>query len=397
MGKFDLNSGSRRSFIANAAMLSATSLLSSRKLSFAARINTKRRDDKVNLKPELIGDWWLIGRTPDELLAPMGAALEKLVEDRRRLNKDLDITYDDSGNILSARLTKVEPVDHHIFKGNDSYWHLWGCIRNTEVGRLLYHWRAKNLEDSPWEETGEVIRCDFSAGECIDDWYGQEWLQSPYFIKENGLYYMFYGGHSTGKDRKGQSIPGNPPSPEMRKVECQICLMTSKDGLTWQRHRDVNGYSRVFIGPGQTRDPCLIKIDKTWYIYYSGDEQNHLKGGVYVRTSEDLVNWSDYKLVYHDSTFGGTTWQHECPHVVYRAGYFYLFITENYSLARSHVYRSENPLDFGTDTASAQALYVGALACAAPELYEFEGKCYVSSNHNPPLGTQMCRMHWVPE
>ncbi len=355
------------------------------------------RAKKGKLKPVLEGNWWLIGRTPSELLPPSAEALKKLIDDRRRLSGRTDKKYDDYGSLLAASLTKIESVDHHIVKGDDNYWHLWGCVRNTNVGRLIYHWKAKNLEDSPWEETGEIIRCDFNTGECIDDWYGQEWLQSPYFIKEKGRYYMFYGGHSTGKDRDGNPISGNPPSANMRKVESQICLMTSENGLNWKRHQDVNGFSRVFIGPGQTRDPCVIKIKNTWFMYYSGDEQNPNKGGVYARTSKDLIHWSEYKLVFHDSTFGGTTWQHECPHVVYRGGYFYLFITGNYSLARSHVYRSEDPLNFGRTTEAAQALYVGGLACAAPEIYQANGKEYISSNHNPPLGTQMCRLKWVPE
>ena len=63
--------------------------------------------------------------------------------------------------------------------------------------------------------------------------------------------------------------------------------------------------------------------------------------------------------------------------------------------AKVHVYRSENPLAFGANAESAQQLYIGPLACAAPEIYQVDGKEYVSSNHNPPLGTQMCRLKWV--
>jgi hypothetical protein len=131
-------------------------------------------------------------------------------------------------------------------------------------------------------------------------------------------------------------------------------------------------------------------------MYYTGDEEDDTKGGVFVRTSKDLIRWSDYKLVHYDATFGATTWQHECPHVVYRDGYFYLLKTENYSKAKSHVYRSENPLDFGLNTNSAQRMYVESLSCAAPEIYQVGANEYISSNHNPALGTQMCRLKWVP-
>src|SRR5690242_2818478 len=68
-----------------------------------------------------------------------------------------------------------ECVDHHVYQTDDGSWHLWGCIRNTSIGRLLYHWDAKSLKDSHWRKTGEIIRADRSMGESIDDWYGQEW------------------------------------------------------------------------------------------------------------------------------------------------------------------------------------------------------------------------------
>lgn len=333
------------------------------------RISTKSTGIVRKLRPVLEGDWWLVGRAPADLKPREG--------------------------------THVEPVDHHILKANDGYWHLWGCVRRTEVGRVLYHWRSKNLEDSPWEETGEYMRCDFSYGECIDDWEyygGKEWMQSPYFVRDfYGKYYMFYGGHSTGKDMYGNPAPGNSDDETVvRSAQCQICLMTSDDGVNWTRHKNKDGYSRVFVGPGETRDPSLINIDGLWYMYYAGERQ-HKVGGVYLRTSKDLINWSDYEVVHYDPTFGKLSWDHECPHVVYRDGYFYLFKTESYRDARTYVYRSQNPRDFGVGAEYAQELYVGEIACAAPEIYQANGKEYVSSNHNPPLGTQMCQLKWVPE
>ncbi len=358
--------------------------------------NNKEYGVKQKLRPKIASEWWLIGSAPADLFPASHDEIKMLVAHRRRLSERTDRQYDDYGEILTNRLSKIEPVDHHIFKGQDGYWHLWGCVRNTEVGRVLYHWRARDLEESLWEETGEVLRCDYKAGECIDDWYGQEWMQSPYFVEENGIYYMFYGGHSTGFDINGNPVKGNPPSKNMRSVESQICLMTSKNGVNWTRYKNKKGFSRVFVGPGQTRDPCLIKIDSLWYMYYAGHQQDPYNGGIYLRTSRDLTNWSDFRLVHHDGTFGETTWEHECPHVVQRAGYYYLLVTEDYNDARTHVYRSEDPMDFGLTTKESQKIYVGILEAGAPEIYQVDGKEYVSSNHNPPLGTQMARLEWDP-
>jgi hypothetical protein len=385
----------RRRFLKAGTVLGIAPLLSGFK-GFAEVVTGTTIAKKRKLVPYIASEWWLIGAAPKDILPLPPEEIDKIVAERRRLSGREGKEYDDSGKLMANRLGMIEPVDHHAFQGPDGVWHLWGCIRKTNVGRLLYHWRSRTLEQSPWEETKEFIRSDPKAGECIDDWYGQEWLQSPYFVYENGTYYMFYGGHSTGKDKNGNPVSGNPPHEGMRKVDCQICLMTSKDGVNWQRHKNKDGFSRVFVGPGQTRDPSLIKIDGLWYMYYTGDEGNHLIGGVFVRTSKDLINWSEYKMVHHDATFGASTFQHECPHVVYREGYYYLLITQDYNDSKSHVYRSEDPMDFGLTTEASQKLYVGPLPCGAPETYQVDGKEYISSNHNPPLGTQMARLEWRP-
>jgi hypothetical protein len=363
-------------------------------------INTKRASRR-RLRPVLEGDWWLIGASPDlDQVLPRAARTEPNTADAARLlaqaiEHGIDEYYLEKLQAAGARYAsnRNEPVDHHIFRGPDGTWHLWGCVRRTSVGRVLYHWQVDELTQSPWTATGELIRCDPTAGECVDDFGGEEWIQSPYVVHSNDTYYMFYGGHSTGWDARGNRVSGSSRDFGMFDAVCQICLMTSPDGRSWTRHRNEQGYSRVFAGPGETRDPCLIKIDDVWHLYYAGYDGNPLRtGAVYVRTSTDLVNWSDHRMVHRDASFGGPTWIQECPHVVYRDGYYYLFVTEDYYEAVTHVYRSENPLDFGIEKRDER--YLGVIACAAPEIYVVGGREYLSSNHNPVLGTQMCRLEW---
>lgn len=110
----------------------------------------------------------------------------------------------------------------------------------------------------------------------------------------------------------------------------------------------------------------------------------------------DLLHWSDYKLVHRAHRYGSNWWEIECPHVVYRAGYYYLFRTQSYDNAITHVFRSEDPTDFGIDDQSAGERYVGRVACGAPEIYQVDGEELISSNHKPALGTQLSRLKWVP-
>ncbi len=99
------------------------------------------------------------------------------------------------------------------------------------------------------------------------------------------------------------------------------------------------------------------------------------------------------KSVHQDRRFGVHRCATECPHVVYRDGYYYLFRTEDYYHSKTHVFRSEDPCDFGIG--DSRPKYVGPFPAAACELYtDADGNEYVSSNHNPPLGTQMCRLRW---
>ncbi|WP_375582836.1 hypothetical protein [Cyclobacterium xiamenense] len=335
---------------------------------------TQARTTRRKLKPVLDENWWLIGPPP-----PAG-------------KNTLPVKINAEGNLQA-----YESVDHHIFQAEDGQWHLWGCVRDTGWGRILYHWKAKNLTDSPWEDTGEFMRANEAFGESINGWGNEEWIQSPFFVKENGRYYMFYGGHSTGRNRQGVPSLGKTRN-ESFDTECQICIMTSPDGLRWSRHTFDDGLSRAFTGPGEARDPCLIKIDGLWHLYYTGlEDGDPEKGGMFVRTSRDLLHWSNYQLVHRARQYGSNWWEIECPHVVYREGYYYLFRTQNYVQAITHVFRSEDPLDFGREDASAANKYLGQIPCAAPEIYQVAGEEFLSSNHDPAAGTQMCRLRWEPE
>ena len=316
---------------------------------------------RTKLCPILDGDFWTIGPRPD-------------------LSERLPDPEDG--------IARHECVDHHVYQGADGAWHLWGCVRKTTVGRILYHWEGETLIEGPWRQTGELIRADHEAGESLQDWRSEEWIQSPYVVHHGGTYYMFYGGHGTGITAQGEPVPA-----EDTRMDCQMCLMTSPDGRNWTRHCGPRGYSRLFLGPGEARDPCVIRVGTCWHLYYAG-YHNHdpTRAGYYVRTSDDLIDWSDWQLVHLDRAFGPGPWDTECPHVVYRDGSYYLFRTEDYPRAITHVFRSDNPFDFGIGDASEH--YVCDIAVAAPEIVVDGENEYITSNHDLLGGTSVCRLRW---
>ena len=343
------------------------------------------------LRPVIDGEYRLIGPSPDLAMLPGDA--------ERRLDFE-------QGRVAEYNA----PVDHHIFQSADGHWHLWGCVRATSVGRVLYHWETTDFFATPWRATGEFIRADRSAGECVDDWNGEEWLQSPYVVRHDGTFYMFYGGHRSGVDRSGRRAAGGParsgPTDELIRDErnlFQMCLMTSTDGRSWSRHRSdapgpAAGTSSVFMDVGETRNPCVIQVDGLWLMYYAGffDPDRPEDGaGFLVRRSRDLIHWSGAELVHRDPRFGAGRVETECPHVVYRDGFYYLFRTVNYYRCLTYVFRSDDPTDFGIGDASTKL--VGRLPCAAPEVYRVGDAEFVSSSHQPLFGESICRLRWVEE
>jgi len=299
--------------------------------------------ERVPRRPVLDGEMWHIGNNPD-----LG--------------------------VLNGESQEV--VDHAIFRSSDGRWHLWACIRSTGIGRLLYGWEGDSIDRPGWDKCGVAMRASHEYGESLADWNGEEWIQAPHVIVHDGCYYMFYGGH--------RSETG----------ECQICLATSDDGRQFCRYRDGQGKSRLFVGPGEARDPMVIRVGDLYHCYYTGhDTGQRAPCKIYCRTSRDLIHWSDYVTVNYGGSGGDGPWSAECPHVVSLDGYYYLFRTSRYQPpAVTHVYRSDDPVDFGRGNDTKK---VATIRVAAPEIVMDGGDYYISSVEDLRGGVQVSRLRWV--
>ncbi len=325
---------------------------------------------EVKLRPVIDGEWWVIGPEPN--LAPLGL------------------------QPAPGNGQPNQPNDHCIFQTDDGAWHLWACVRQTKVGRILCHWQAKSLTESPWKFTGEIIRADKAAGESRVDWKGQEFIQSPFVIKDKGTYYMFYGGYDTGLDPNGNKLDAGL---DYNRAEKQICLMTSPDGRTWTRHKNRNGFSRVFVGPGAVRDQCIVRLGDTWYAYYSGHHNcDRDTAGIYVRTSNNLIDWSAWKIAQYDPNCrtGDRKWQSESPVVVYKPGYYYLFRTQGPDKSGTWVFRSKDQMNFGLETSELVTVLDGVIA---PEIITDDtGQEYISKISEAGLyGIRLARLKWAED
>lgn len=266
-----------------------------------------------------------------------------------------------------------QPVDFGVWQAADGTWQLWSCIRHTKCGgntRLFYRWQGDKLTDTDWKPMGIAMQADPATGESPGG------LQAPHVIKENGTYYMFYGGW-----------------------DC-ICLARSEDGKNFKRVLDDGGKPVLFTGPyHNSRDPMVMKHGSVYYCYYMGHDQNKpIQSAIFCRTSRDMKTWSEPTMVCgggtpatQDRWYGGDA---ECPFVVNYRNDFYLFRNQRYGPTNLNTqYRSSDPLDFGVDS---DKCLISTLPVAAPEIVFHDRQYYIAALLPSLDGIRIAKLKWQP-
>ena len=254
---------------------------------------------------------------------------------------------------------KQQPVDFAVWQAADGTWQLWSCIRGTKCGgktRLFHRWEGATLTATDWKPMGVAMEADPKLGETAGG------LQAPHVVRVGDKFEMFYGDWE------------------------RICRATSADGKTFTRA----GPLYTEAPGGNTRDPMLISIDGTWHCFTTAHPGG--KGAVYSRRSKDLATWTDPKIVAQGGAAGDGPYTAECPFVVERKGFFYLFRTQRYGeKAQTTVYRSKDPRDFGLGDDRCR---VGTLPIAAPEIVTLDGRDFVAFLLPSLKGIQLARLAW---
>ncbi len=276
----------------------------------------------AQLQPRLVGNWWTIATNPD--LGPLTG-------------------------------TNQQPVDFAIWQAADGTWQLWSCIRGTkEPGktRLFHAWEGAHLTDTNWTARGIALHAEPGLGET------QGGLQAPYVLRHDGRFWMFYGDWAN------------------------ICLAISADGKKFSRYRNAGGKPQLnFAGSldlkRNTRDPMVLRVGSKWHLYYTAHPGN--KGFDYARTSDDLLNWSEERIVAAGGRAGDGPYSAECPFVAEPSpGEFYLCRTQHYGKnAQTMVYHSRDALAFGINHDAEH--YVATLPVAAPEIFRDGGQWHIAA------------------
>lgn len=181
----------------------------------------------------------------------------------------------------------------------------------------------------------------------------------------------------------------------------EICLRTSTDLVTW------SDYLVLFADGIQGRDPMVMWLEEEqcWIMYYTATSVS--SGGYFVvayRTSEDLYNWSERNIAYYDYHRGTSYGNTESPYVVNRGDYYYLFVGPRpYDLPTEDLENWEHPGYVGTDVFRSKswdhwnnADFAGHIKAHAPEIIQdINGDWFISHAGVLQGGLFITPLYWM--
>lgn len=271
-------------------------------------------------------------------------------------------TMPDLGQLNGSEKEKQHIVDHGFIRDSYGNWQLWACIRGMATGRILYRWEGKNLEKGPWQSKGVALRADSLWGEQTNP----ERVQAPYFMFINSKYYCFYNTKS-------------------------LHQLISDDGVEYRREK-ISGRADNILFTNSGRDVMILHNDSIFYAYLTKSytkSEDSIQGHVVVRTSRNMLDWTEPITVCKGGVAGPGAVSAESPFVIKKDGFFYLFRASSHDF-KTYVYRSETPLYFGNND---DHNLIAVLPVKAPEIIYFNGKYYISDLHDFQ-GIRLALLEW---
>ncbi len=261
--------------------------------------------------------------------------------------------------------------DHCFYVADDGTIH-WFGITNPYPGNFEISYAPgshRNIGHAtatkpfgPWTEHENALTTPEGSDDCIG---------ASFVVKHQDQYIMLYG-YNTG-----------------------FHIAVSKDLNTWT----TLDKPRVTLGLAGTRDPCIIKLkDGTYLLYAAAGQQGG--AGVGLASSTNCIDWKKEApaLV---SNVPGEWGSLESPFVLFRDGWYYLFINHSHrQYEETIVFASRDPKKF--DWSKPLCTIFGH----ASEIFEFDGKTYISHcgiedlhwrDTGAPFGLYLTELGWLEQ
>lgn len=164
--------------------------------------------------------------------------------------------------------------DHSVFWYQDSYYLV--SIYLPGEKKFAY---GRSHDLCEWEDLSPVLE------DRIPGSWDSRLVWSPFVREEEGRYYMYYTGVSSGMTQSIMlATTDNPADPESWRSEGMI-FQPNHPGMIWEAGQWAD-----------CRDPFVTKIGDTYYLFYSGRDYN---GGIVgLATSSDPSGpWIDWGTI----------------------------------------------------------------------------------------------------
>jgi hypothetical protein len=168
--------------------------------------------------------------------------------------------------------------------------------------------------------------------------------------------------------------------------------MTAEDVHNFHRIPLKGAYDNLLY-EGDGRDVMVMHHDSLFYSYSTVNKVSRdgwLSGFIILRTSSDLLHWSDYTIVNEGGVAGNGPVSAESPYVVHFQSHFYLFRTSSIT-GKCYVYRSETAWIFGVNDDSK---LVAILPVKAPEVFMHNDQWYIT-DLDDFQGIRLYRLNWI--
>ncbi len=137
----------------------------------------------------------------------------------------------------------------------------------------------------------------------------------------------------------------------------------------------------------------VLNIDGVFHAYSTITEKldtGELVSYVKLKTSTDMRNWGNPKIVCQAGKDSAGPVAFESPYVVNLDGYFYLFRASSTTF-RTYVYRSKDPSFFAKGDDSN---LIAEFEVKAPEVFEHQDQWYISDLADFQ-GIKLARLEWA--